>query len=442
MALGCGMIHHWMVGVATLAFLWVAPKKWLLLGVMAFMCGYALWRVPGVAPSCQEGVFYPKSAKPTQLPFKSAMVVTGTFEGFPCSMILNRNAKLHLDGAYKVQGSLKGSYFKPKKKAVWEKVPGTFSFAGIRYRCKQRMQKYVLRYYKPRDTADFIAAISTGELENRKVRFFFSRLGLQHILAISGFHFALIALIVGWALRCLLPLKWASGSLLALLSLYAFVLGDTPSVMRSFFMIGLYLVSILVDRKSHSLNLLGAALMLELLYDPNHVIKLGFLLSYCATLGIFLLNGYTKRWIDLLLPERTKEQLEHFPRVDAYGYLVGSYIRGALSLNLAVCLPLLPILLACFGTFPLLGLLYNLFIPLLVTGVLTLFLIGTILPPVHALNGIYSTWVLELTRYPPQPWLISLRMHVPVWLAIGATSMLFVMALRTLLLNQERQLRF
>ena len=322
---------------------------------MVLMCGYALWRSPGQAPICGEGVFYPTSAKHTQLPFKSAVVVKGTFEGYPCCMILNHNAKLHLDGAYEVQGTIRNGYFKPKKKAVWKKVPGTFSFAGFRYRCKQHIQKYVRRYYKKRDTADFVAALCSGELENRKVRFFFSRLGMQHILAISGFHFALIAFLIGSVLRWMLPLKWASGMLLVLLSLYAFLLGDTPSVMRSFFMIGLYLVSILVDRKAQSLNLLGLALMLEVLYQPDHVTRLGFLLSYSATLGILLFYRQAKKWISVLLPERDKEQLQHFPRWDAYGYLAGSYIRSALALNIAVALPLVPILLACFGKFPLIG---------------------------------------------------------------------------------------
>lgn len=430
MLLGCSCALHWSVLIVAIAFLVMCQKRLVLLCVMILMCGYSLWRAPGTPPTCQEGTFRPISAKPTQLPFKSVLIVEGTFEGYPCSMCLARNAKPPLDGAYRIAGHLQGKYFKPAKKAKWEKIPGTFSFAGYRFGIKQAVQAYVKRHYWPKETADFITAISSGELENRMVRFFFARLGLQHILAISGFHFALIALLVGWVMSKLLPIKWASALLLFMLAAYAFLLGDTPSVMRSFLMIALYLVGILIDRKTDPLNTLGVALMVELFYDPSHAAHLGFLLSYSATLSIFLFYKQCESWMNYLLPARSKEELEHFPRLDAYGYLAGSYIRRALGLNLSVHLAILPILFACFGTFPVLSLGYNLFIPLLVTGIIALFLVGLVLPPVHALNSCYTTWVLELIRYPPQPWMFTLRLNgFPPWAAILLVGTLFLWGL-------------
>ncbi|MES2121219.1 MAG: ComEC/Rec2 family competence protein [Chlamydiota bacterium] len=94
---------------------------------------------------------------------------------------------------------------------------------------------------------------------------------------------------------------------------------------------------------------------------------------------------------------------------DKHGYLISHFLRQALSVNLAVTLIALPALLYHFHQFPLLSLLYNLFVPLCVTLSLFLLLAAFLLFPLtplladalHSLNNAWTGALMHLVSHPP-----------------------------------------
>lgn len=120
----------------------------------------------------------------------------------------------------------------------------------------------------------------------------FSISGLSHILAVSGFHTALIYQLLTWLLGFLRKLKNGNlvftVSVLLSLWLYAFLSGLPPSVIRAALMLSLFLIGKLINRKQNGLHVLSLTAFIILLYNPFYLFDLGFQLSFSAVLGIIL----------------------------------------------------------------------------------------------------------------------------------------------------------
>jgi len=112
----------------------------------------------------------------------------------------------------------------------------------------------------------------------------FQRLGLAHLLALSGLHVGLIALLL---LR--LPRPGRRGSelwILPVLSVWAFAAGLSPSLVRAVVMAGWLLTGRSLGRSVRAVDALAAAGVVELLVRPASVTALGWWLSYAATLAL------------------------------------------------------------------------------------------------------------------------------------------------------------
>jgi len=162
----------------------------------------------------------------------------------------------------------------------------------------------------------------------------FQRAGLAHLLAVSGLH---VGFLVGSAL--LLPLgRWRYLLALALLPLYLFLAGPSPSLVRASLMAGLSLLGLFLGLGAAGvLQALGVALFLQLLLRPEALLSLGFQLSHLAVLGLALVLPA------LRLPPGPK-----------------GYLLGGLAASLAVQAFLAPLLLHRFHFLPLLSPLANL----------------------------------------------------------------------------------
>jgi predicted membrane metal-binding protein len=68
----------------------------------------------------------------------------------------------------------------------------------------------------------------TGDVDDRLLNLEFNRLGLQHILGVSGFQFVLLAALVGFLFRLILPYKIATCGLILSLTAYFFFLATLP----------------------------------------------------------------------------------------------------------------------------------------------------------------------------------------------------------------------
>ncbi|MGC8905638.1 ComEC/Rec2 family competence protein [Thermus sp.] len=164
----------------------------------------------------------------------------------------------------------------------------------------------------------------------------FQRAGLAHLLAASGQNVGVLA---GSLVLALFPLgRFRYLAALALLPLYLYLAGPSPSLVRASLMAGLSLLGLFLGLGGAGvLQALGVALFLQLLLLPEALLGLGLQLSYLAVLGLALVLPA------LRLPP------------GARGYLLGSLAAG-----LAAQAFLLPLLLHHFGFLPLLSPLTNL----------------------------------------------------------------------------------
>ncbi|MGL4994228.1 MAG: ComEC/Rec2 family competence protein [Bacteroidales bacterium] len=128
--------------------------------------------------------------------------------------------------------------------------------------------------------------LSDGQKHNFRVG------GLSHLLAVSGFHVAILFSILTslfifigrdskfYVIRIIIPLL--------LLWCYALVVGATPSVLRASLMLTLYAISKLLRRNTTPYNTLLFAALVLIVIDPYSIFDIGAQLSFVAVLGIIL----------------------------------------------------------------------------------------------------------------------------------------------------------
>lgn len=125
--------------------------------------------------------------------------------------------------------------------------------------------------------------------------------GLTHILSISGLHMALVAgtlfaiargalalfpaLALGWPIKSIASVLALAGS-----AFYLMLSGNDPPAQRSFIMIALVLIGVMVGRRALTLRTVAVAAVIMLLLSPIAILGAGTQMSFAATLA--LVGGY------------------------------------------------------------------------------------------------------------------------------------------------------
>jgi competence protein ComEC len=133
--------------------------------------------------------------------------------------------------------------------------------------------------------------------------------GIGHVLSISGYHMAVVAGVVFFALRALLALfpafanhypikKWSALAALAAAAFYLLLSGAEVATQRSFIMIGIVLVGVLVDRPALTLRTLTVAALGVLLLTPEAIVHPSFQMSFAATLAIVASYQGSLSWMN------------------------------------------------------------------------------------------------------------------------------------------------
>ncbi|MEZ5315002.1 MAG: ComEC/Rec2 family competence protein [Chlamydiales bacterium] len=305
---------------------------------------------------------------------------------------------------YQIHGKAysESGYFYLIKEAEWMALYKTCSLVEMRYQAKKWVRSYIKRHIKNRRSAQFLTGMITGSLEDPMLIQEFSHLGLSHIMAISGFHFALLTLFIHLLLHLFLPPKGEACLLIFILTIYLLFIGESPSIQRAWIVTLLFLIGQIFERSSQPLNSLGVALFIVIFLNPLSAITLSFQLSFLATAGILVLYQPLNQLLQLWIPKISlKEALAH-RLIWQHFYFLAALIREALTLTLSVHLALLPLLLYHFHTFSLNSLIYNLFFPFCASLALFLFIISILTGGLlHPLNNWYCGWLLKLTESPP-----------------------------------------
>lgn len=246
----------------------------------------------------------------------------------------------------------------------------------------------------------------------------FRRVGVNHLVAISGLHVSLVALFAGglvaalWrrlptlALRLATPRAAALAALLAAFA-YALLAGMGVPVQRALCMLAVVALALLGGWQLRPAVVLALALLVVLVIDPWAVLGAGFWLSFGAVAVILMvLSGRT-------------------------GVLSGW--RAALRVQLAITVALVPALLVLFQAFSLVSPLANaLAIPLVSFAIAPLALVAAVLPVeallhlAHALTAVMMMALEWLAGLPfafhrqaaPPPWLTAAALAGVAWLLL------------------------
>jgi len=228
-----------------------------------------------------------------------------------------------------------------------------------------------------KDSGSLLKAITLNEKAeiDHDLRNAFNATGLAHILSISGTHFGLFSLFLFGLFNLMikaLPYRilqrltiFLAPSQAAVLLCLPFMLaylglsGASIPAVRSFIMIGLFMVGLLIGRKGFWLNSLFFAAFLLILIDPSTIFSLSFQLSFIAVLFI----GFA-----ITHERREKKKDKEFLR----------YVKNVLVITLA----------ASIGTAPLVAYHFH-YLSLIspVTNILIAPLVGFVLIPLSVISA-------------------------------------------------------
>jgi competence protein ComEC len=111
--------------------------------------------------------------------------------------------------------------------------------------------------------------------------------GLGHVLSISGYHMAVVAGVVFFAVRALLALfpalsasypikKWSAAAAFVAAAFYLLLSGAEVATQRSFFMTAVVLIAVMVDRRAITFRTLAVAAMIVLAIAPEALVHPSF----------------------------------------------------------------------------------------------------------------------------------------------------------------------
>jgi competence protein ComEC len=196
----------------------------------------------------------------------------------------------------------------------------------------------------------------------------FTKAGAMHVLAVSGLHVGLIYMVLNIFIKVppgFRKLRIIKGIIvISFIWLYAGITDFSPSVLRSSVMFTFLVSGDLLGRKLSTLNSIAASAFFLVCVQPNIIYRLGFQLSYLAVCGIVIFQPF----LASLITSRFKP------------------IRWAWDLtcvSIAAQLFTLPLTMFYFGHFPVYGILANLLIIPLATGLLYSSLLFSLLPSIN-----------------------------------------------------------
>ena len=447
----------------TLSILTLNKKKLFIslqITLAIFLMIKSGYNLPNMEEGAKVGTIYFKISSITKSNsnFKSSLVYRGsgklfkTIDGdiigknFPCAIrwpIKAGSEDIKKNGIYLIRGTLKstktGSYFfTPDKMAVWHPVKTLFNLAYTRYRVKETIKRYVASCIPEKKTKEFLSGIITGDFEDKIMQDSFSSLGLSHIMAISGFHFAIIAGICSYFLRFFLPQKYITIALTTLLSAYFLLIGPSPSILRAWAMCLITLFGFYSERPAISLNSLGVAILLIIFFDPMQCFSIGFIFSFLVTASILIWFEPINNFLDIILEKRPLSQILEMNIIDQHFYLTLAMAKKIAALSIAINIFAMPLTLFFFHRFPTLSLIYNLFIPFLVSISIFLFLLATIfyfsLPflgvCLHMINANFTHFMLNFIYNVPTSLNFFIRVQsVPLSFIISYLILLFFLGI-------------
>ena len=293
--------------------------------------------------------------------------------------------------------------------------PGFFSFSGWTASLRHRLTNALIDRMGE-ENGGYTAALLLGErsLVPAEDREAFAKLGIAHVLSVSGFHVGILAGMLGFLFR-LLHLKprlrfWLYA---VILLLYCALCGMNQPVVRASLLLLAAIRGKLLNRPRVSLHALCAVLILMLLISPVQLTGVSFRLTFAAMLGIILIS-----------PE--------IQRLNPFRSAILSRVWGAFSVMAGAQVGLLLPVMMYYQELPLLGFLINIPATAFASFLIGLDWIILLLLPIPAISDLFiaigsgatalmTSVVRRLAAIPG----ISLWVPSPTWITTIGILLLF-----------------
>lgn len=132
-----------------------------------------------------------------------------------------------------------------------------------------------------------------GDLEGA-----FRRVGLSHLLAISGLHLSILAAGAWWAVQLLTGRpRWAARAALTLVVLYVLLVPPMVPILRAGFMTSVCIVALSRGRRVSPMSVMAAIAVILLLWRPGDLFTAGFQLSFGIVAALLIFTKPVARWI-------------------------------------------------------------------------------------------------------------------------------------------------
>ena len=146
--------------------------------------------------------------------------------------------------------------------------------------------------YLYKDKSDFVNSLILGTKEylSYEENDMFNKSGTSHIIAISGLHIGIILGLMIFFIRGInnvFKLIFIS----VILSLYALIVGSSPSVIRAVLFVVILNMAVFVDKKKDGISSLSLIGIIFIINNPYCIYNISFQLSFLATLSIIYFYG-------------------------------------------------------------------------------------------------------------------------------------------------------
>src|SRR6185503_15761378 len=190
----------------------------------------------------------------------------------------------------------------PRPQGAWLRYAATVD--GMRDTIDRRIRAAV-----PGDAGSIASALITGKRDaiSAPVNEAMYVSSLAHVLSISGYHMAVVAGVVFFVVRGLLALvpalalgcpikKWAALAALLAATFYLLLSGAEVATQRSYLMIAIVLIGVVLDRSTLTFRTLAVAAIVVLLLAPQAIVHPGFQMSFAATLALIAAYQHGLPW--------------------------------------------------------------------------------------------------------------------------------------------------
>ena len=251
--------------------------------------------------------------------------------------------------------------------------PSFFSFYGATASLRHQLTQALISRMGE-DNGAYTAALLFGQraLIPSEDRADYARLGVAHILSVSGFHVGILVAILAFFFRLLRLKPGLRFALYAvLLGFYCALCGMSLPVIRASLLLLVGFGGKLLNRPRTSLHSLCAVLCVMLLFSPVQLTGASFQLTFAAVLGIALI---------------TPGIIRHNPfrkKLSRWLWESSAVVLGA---NIGVLLPVM----SFYQKLPLLGLLINIPLTVFASALIALDWIVLVFLPIPGLSGLLT----------------------------------------------------